>query len=81
MSISIRALCVSSITPGGIEWSRSLEDIEIFLNGKKLFDVENNTFTEAGKIGLWTKADAITQFDDLRATSLDQPSQPPERRR
>lgn len=45
--------------------------IEIFLNGKKLFEVENDTFTEAGKVGLWTKADAVTQFDDLRATSLD----------
>lgn len=45
--------------------------IEIILNDKKLFEVENDTFTEAGKIGLWTKADAVTQFDDLSATSLD----------
>lgn len=45
--------------------------IEIILNDKKLFEVENETFTEAGKVGLWTKADAVTQFDDLRATSLD----------
>ncbi len=45
--------------------------IEIFLNDRKLFDVENDTFTEAGKVGLWTKADAVTQFDDLRATSLE----------
>jgi len=46
--------------------------IEIFLNDRKLFEVENDTFTEAGKVGLWTKADAVTQFDDLRVTSLDQ---------
>ena len=45
--------------------------IEIFLNGKKLFEVEDDTFTEAGKVGLWTKADAVTQFDDLSANSLD----------
>lgn len=45
--------------------------IELFLNGKKLFEVENDTFTEAGKVGLWTKADAVTQFDDLSAKSLD----------
>jgi len=45
--------------------------MEIFLNDKKLFEVENDTFTEAGKIGLWTKADAVTQFDDLRVSSLD----------
>jgi hypothetical protein len=28
-------------------------------------DVRDATFKEAGKIGLWTKADAQTQFDDL----------------
>jgi len=43
----------------------------IYLNGKKVFDVENDTFTGAGAIGLWTKADAVTQFDDLTAASLD----------
>ena len=46
--------------------------IEIFVNSKKLFEVENDTFTKKGKVGLWTKADAVTQFDDLRFKSLDQ---------
>ena len=45
--------------------------IEIFLNGQKLFEVENDTFRNPGRIGLWTKADAVTQFDDLRVLSLD----------
>jgi len=45
---------------------------EVFLNGRKLFEVENDTFRTAGKIGLWTKADAVTQFDDLRVTRLPQ---------
>ena len=49
---------------------------EIHLNGKKLFEVENDTFQEAGRIGLWTKADAVTQFDDLRASSLDPAREP-----
>lgn len=49
--------------------------IEIFLNDRKLFEVENDVFTEAGKVGLWTKADAVTQFDDLRATSMDDAGQ------
>jgi hypothetical protein len=43
---------------------------EVFLNGRKLFEVENETFQGAGKIGLWTKADAVTQFDDLRMAQL-----------
>lgn len=45
--------------------------IEIILNDRKLFEVEDGMLTGAGKIGLWTKADAVTQFDDLSATSLD----------
>jgi hypothetical protein len=44
---------------------------EIFLNGRKLFEVENDTFQDAGKVGLWTKADAVTHFDDLSVKSLD----------
>ncbi len=37
----------------------------VYLNGEKLFDVEDNTFMAAGKVGLWTKADSYTLFDDL----------------
>lgn len=37
----------------------------VFLNGKELFKVQDNTFTEAGKVGFWTKADAVTYFDDF----------------
>ncbi|GMV83600.1 MAG: hypothetical protein AMXMBFR7_47840 [Planctomycetota bacterium] len=45
--------------------------IEVFLNDRELFEVENETFLDAGRVGLWTKADAVTQFDDLRVKSLD----------
>jgi hypothetical protein len=38
----------------------------VWLNGQKLYDVEDGTFTEAGKVGLWTKADSVTYFDDLK---------------
>jgi hypothetical protein len=41
------------------------------LNGEKLFDVEDQTFKEAGKVGIWTKADSITMFDDFTITSHD----------
>ena len=37
----------------------------LLFNGKKLFDVEDATFTEAGKVGVWTKADSTTLFDDF----------------
>ena len=39
--------------------------IQCFLNGKLHLDVKDDTFNDAGKIGLWTKADAVTSFDDL----------------
>jgi hypothetical protein len=38
----------------------------VFFNGQKLFEVEDKTFTEAGKVGLWTKADSVTHFDDFQ---------------
>lgn len=38
---------------------------EVHSNGVKLFDVEDATFPMAGRVGLWTKADSVTLFDDL----------------
>lgn len=38
---------------------------EVFLNDQKLFTVEDSTFTGAGQVGVWTKADSVTYFDDL----------------
>lgn len=34
-------------------------------NDQELFQVEDLTFTGPGKVGLWTKADSVTHFDDL----------------
>jgi hypothetical protein len=38
----------------------------VFYNGQPLYDVEDATFTGAGTVGVWTKADSVTYFDDLR---------------
>lgn len=38
---------------------------KVLLNGKHLFDVQDETFKDAGKVGLWTKADSVTLFDDF----------------
>jgi len=43
----------------------------VYLDGKKIFEVENHALTQPGKVGLWTKADAVTQFDNLTFLSLD----------
>src|SRR5262249_47677602 len=37
----------------------------VLYNGQQLFEVEDGTFGDAGKIGLWTKADSLTLFDAL----------------
>ena len=50
---------------------------EVYLNGAKLFEVEDAAFTGAGKVGLWTKADSVTRFDDLRLAVSDRAAAAP----
>jgi hypothetical protein len=38
----------------------------VFFNRQQLFEVEDSSFTEPGKVGVWTKADSVTYFDDFR---------------
>jgi len=40
-----------------------------YLNGKKLLQTTNATFGKPGGVGLWTKADAVTSFDDIEVTT------------
>lgn len=40
-------------------------DFEGWLDGQKLLAGSDDTFPEAGGVGLWTKADAVTSFDDF----------------
>jgi len=35
----------------------------------KKIEATDDTFKEAGKVGLWTKADSLTYFDDLQVTA------------
>jgi hypothetical protein len=37
----------------------------VTFNGTNLFEVEDGTFSAAGRFGLWTKADSVTYFDDF----------------
>ncbi len=41
---------------------------EVYHNDKKLYEVKDETFKEAGKVGVWTKADSVIYFDDLQIT-------------
>ena len=37
----------------------------VTFDGKKAIEWEDNTFKDAGKVGVWTKADSVTLFDDF----------------
>lgn len=37
-----------------------------FLDGKKILEKRDDSFPTAGAVGLWTKTDAVTSFDDLQ---------------
>jgi hypothetical protein len=39
--------------------------ITCYYDGDTKIETTDDTFKEAGKIGLWTKADSVTYFDDL----------------
>jgi hypothetical protein len=41
------------------------ERLTVSLDGKELFGAADRTFAKAGKVGLWTKADSLTHFDEL----------------
>ena len=43
---------------------------EVYHDGRKLFEVEDDTFKDAGKVGVWTKADSVIYFDDLQIAVL-----------
>ena len=37
----------------------------VWYDGNKVLDAKDQTFKDAGKVGLWTKADSVIEFDDL----------------
>jgi hypothetical protein len=39
-------------------------------DGKVLFSATDITFADAGKVALWTKADSVTRFEQIRITKL-----------
>ena len=41
------------------------DDMQCYFDGKKVLEGSDSTFRGPGRIGLWTKADAQSYFDDL----------------
>lgn len=45
------------------------DKIMCYYDGIKKIEATDNTFKDAGKVGLWTKADSVTYFDNLKVTA------------
>ena len=46
------------------------DQLKVIWEGKPIIDVADRAFRQAGKVGLWTKADSVTYFDALSVTPL-----------
>ena len=46
-------------------------EFKCFYDSQLKFTAKDDTFKDAGKIGLWTKADSVIHFDDLTVGDLD----------
>ncbi|MDL2718324.1 MAG: hypothetical protein PT977_11250 [Acidobacteriota bacterium] len=60
-----------SVTPGvwhTLAAEAKGEDLGVFWNGKKIIGTRDATFGQPGTVGVWTKADSVTYFDDLRCS-------------
>jgi hypothetical protein len=58
--------------PAG-EWHRLKvevkgEQMTGYLDGEKMWEIRDETYQKPGKVGLWTKADAQTHFDEFKAS-------------
>jgi len=65
-----RTMFKSAKTPGDEKWHTLRvtmvgKMITCYFDGEKLLEAEDETFPGAGMIGLWSKADAQSYFDDL----------------
>lgn len=46
------------------------DHLQVYWDGKRVLDVRDTTFSGSGRVGVWTKSDSITYFDDLEAVPL-----------
>ncbi|NOG73364.1 hypothetical protein [Roseicella sp. DB1501] len=46
------------------------ERFDVWLDRRALFTATDRTFTNAGQVGVWTKADSLTHFDSFEVEAL-----------
>ena len=47
--------------------------ITCFFDGNQVIQATDDTFKDAGRVGMWTKADSVSYFDDFTVTPLVHP--------
>jgi hypothetical protein len=58
----------TKVTPGAWHTLRvefAGNKFKVIFDGKPVSEAADDSFTEAGKVGVWTKADCVTLFDDF----------------
>ncbi len=55
----------------GLKVEAQGDHLLVFWDGQKIMDAHDQAFSQAGKVGVWTKADSVTYFDDLRVEPLE----------
>lgn len=66
----VRTQFATADVPGDSRWhtlrvTMAGRHITCYLDGKKYLEADDATFPDAGRVGLWSKADARSYFDDL----------------
>ena len=46
------------------------DHLQVLWDGTRTYEADDKTYPEAGRVGVWTKADSVTYFDDLSVTPL-----------
>jgi len=61
---------VKAKVAGGVWHTLRIEfqgaEAAVIYDGGRLFTVRDDTFRDAGKVGVWSKADSITEFESLQ---------------
>ena len=57
---TLKALALMTTLTTGIAFAET-----VTFDGKPVIETTDDSFSEAGKVGLWTKADSVTLFDDF----------------
>lgn len=60
-----KSVRVATKTWHALKVAASGDHFTVWFDGQAVLDAHDGTFKEPGRVGLWTKADSVIQFDDL----------------